>query len=120
MPNADNPVVQAAHHQAARCHQRASECRAKAEDAFDEAAKQDYLDMEHRWLMLARSYELSERITDYTNKVAHRLRAVRPPEQQHVQNAANECGSPISSRARMSGAPPIRPCSLAPVAIRIS
>ena len=83
MPNADNPVVQAAHHQAARCHQRASECRAKAEDAFDEAAKQEYLDMEHRWLILARSYELSERITDYTNKVAHRLRAVRPPEQQH-------------------------------------
>ena len=65
MPNADNPVVQAAHHQAARCHQRASECRAKAEDAFDEAAKQEYLDMEHRWLTLARSYEHTERIQDY-------------------------------------------------------
>ena len=83
MPNADNPVVHAAHHQAARCYQRASDCRAKAENAFNEVAKEEYLDMEHRWLILARSYELSERITDYTNKVAHRLRAVRPPEQQH-------------------------------------
>src|SRR6516165_638398 len=83
MPNADDPVVQATHHQVARCYQRASVCRAKAENAYNEAAKQEYLDMEHRWLKLARSYELSERITDYTNQVAHRLRAVRPPEQQH-------------------------------------
>jgi hypothetical protein len=81
MPNADNPVVHAAHHQVARCYERASECRAKAEDAFNEAAKQEYLDMERRWLMLARSYD--ERITDDTNKVAHRLHAVRLPEQQH-------------------------------------
>jgi hypothetical protein len=82
-PKEASPVIPAAHHQAAWFYQRASECRAKAEDAFNEAAKQEYLDMERRWLMLARSYELSGRITDYTNDVAHRLRAVRSPEQQH-------------------------------------
>ena len=79
----------------ARCYERASECRAKAEDAFNEAAKQEYLDMEHRWLMLARSYELSERITDYMNEVAHRLHAVGPPEQQHAaipRVRCPECG----------------------------
>ena len=69
--------------QVAWCYQRASECRAKANDAFNEAARQEYMDMEHRWIMLARSYELSERVTDYTNEVARRLHAVRPPEPQH-------------------------------------
>ena len=82
-PNEAFPVIQAAHHHAAWSYQHASECRAKAEDAFNEATKQEYLDMEHGWLMLARSYELRGRITDYTNDVAHRLRAVRSPEQQH-------------------------------------
>jgi hypothetical protein len=94
-PKEISPVIQAAHHQVARCYQRASECRAKAADAFNEAAKQEYLDMEHRWLMLARSYELSERITDCSNEVVHRLRAVRPPEQRHPaipRVCCPECG----------------------------
>jgi hypothetical protein len=61
----------------ADCYRRASECRAKANDAFNEAAKQEYLDIEHRWLMLARSYELSDRVTDYVNEVERRLRLGR-------------------------------------------
>ena len=95
MPNADNPVVQAAHHQAARCYQRASECRAKGENAFNEAAKQEYLDMEHRWVKLARSYELSERITDYTNGCMQSGLPTSNTRQSlafAVQNAANACG----------------------------
>jgi hypothetical protein len=51
------------------CYQRASECRAKAADAVNEAASQEYYELERRWLMLARSYELSERITDFTGKL---------------------------------------------------
>jgi hypothetical protein len=82
-PEGASPVIQGAHHRAAWFYQRASECCAKAENAFNEAAKQEYLDMEHRWLMLARSYELSEHTADHTNEVAHGLRVVRPPEQQH-------------------------------------
>jgi hypothetical protein len=69
--------------QIAYCYQRAGDCRAKAVDASDTAAKQELLDLERRWLMLARSYELSERFTDYTNEVARRLRVFRPPEPQH-------------------------------------
>ena len=69
--------------QIAWCYQRARECCARAADGTNEADKQGFLDLERRWLMLARSYELSERVTDYTNKIAHRLGALRPPEQQH-------------------------------------
>jgi hypothetical protein len=47
------------------CYRRASECHAKAADVLKGAAKQEYLDMEHRWLTLARSYEHTERIQDY-------------------------------------------------------
>jgi hypothetical protein len=61
------------------CYHRASECRAKAADAVAEAASQEFHELERRWLMLAQSYELSERITDFTcerlrrNKIAASL-----------------------------------------------
>jgi hypothetical protein len=62
----------------ADCYHRASECRAKANDAFNEAARQEYLDIERRWLMLARSYELSDRVTDYVTEAERRLRVTIP------------------------------------------
>src|ERR1700761_9628544 len=57
----------------ARCHERAIEFRSKAEDAPNEAVRRDYLDAEHRWLILARSYEFSDRLTNYTNDLTSRL-----------------------------------------------
>ena len=36
---------------------RAAECRAKAEDAMSEAARNRYLDSADRWTMLAMSFE---------------------------------------------------------------
>ena len=56
----------------AYCYARASECRAKAADALNQAARQEYLDMDHRWLYLARSYELTDRIVDFTNIASSR------------------------------------------------
>jgi hypothetical protein len=69
-------MLQELSEQIAICGHRASECRAKAAAAVSEAASQEYYELERRWLMLARSYELSERITDFTcdhqrrNKIA--------------------------------------------------
>jgi hypothetical protein len=59
-------MLQKLSEQIAHCYQRASECRARATNAVNEAASQEYYELERRWLMLARSYELSERITDFT------------------------------------------------------
>jgi hypothetical protein len=39
--------------QIAYCYQRAGECRSKAADVSDEVVKQELLDFERRWLMLA-------------------------------------------------------------------
>jgi hypothetical protein len=66
-------MLQRLSEQITHCYQRASECRAKAADAVNGAASQEYYELERRWLMLARSYELSERITDFTSE--HRRRS---------------------------------------------
>ena len=58
--------------QIAYCHQRASECREKAANATSQAALDEYLDMERRWLLLAGSYELTERTTDFIGEVDRR------------------------------------------------
>jgi hypothetical protein len=42
------------------CYQRAGECRRWAEEAFAPKDRQDFLDMEARWLSLARNYEFAE------------------------------------------------------------
>ncbi len=49
------------------------ECLRHAEDCARQAAaqscpnlKKDFLDMERRWLFLARSYEFTERVTDFS------------------------------------------------------
>ena len=59
------------------------ECLRHAEDCARQAAaqscpnlKKDFLDMERRWLFLARSYEFTERVTDFSaetkRKAKHR------------------------------------------------
>jgi hypothetical protein len=65
-------MLQKLSEQIAYCYQRASECRSKAADAVNESASQEYYELERRWLMLARSYELSERITDFTDFLRRR------------------------------------------------
>jgi hypothetical protein len=54
------------------CYERASECRVRARKARTRADAQYYLDRECRWLLLARSCELSDRIQDFTKEVARR------------------------------------------------
>jgi len=48
------------------CLRRAEECKRLAKAALTPSAIKDYLDMEQRWLNLARSYEFSERLSDFT------------------------------------------------------
>jgi hypothetical protein len=54
------------------CYQSASECNTKAADAVNEAASHEYYELERRWLTLARSYELSEHITDFSGELERR------------------------------------------------
>ena len=65
-------MLQKLSEEVAYCYQSASECRAKAASALNEAASQEYQELERRWLMLARGYELGERIADFTGARARR------------------------------------------------
>ena len=48
------------------CYGRAEECKRLAATALTDDIKADFLDMERRWLSLARSYEFAERLSSFT------------------------------------------------------
>src|SRR5215469_17000361 len=48
------------------CYERAAEAKAKADAIDDPVLRIEFLDMEKRWLTLARSYGFTESLTDFT------------------------------------------------------
>jgi hypothetical protein len=50
------------------CLHRAEECKRLSKTALTACAIKDYLDMESRWLTLARSYEFTERLSSFTRR----------------------------------------------------
>jgi enoyl-CoA hydratase/carnithine racemase len=47
------------------CLRRAEECRRLYKTALSASVIQDYLEMEQRWLALARSYDFTERLSRF-------------------------------------------------------
>ena len=47
------------------CYLRADECRRHADETADPSRKHFYLDMERRWLLLARSRAFAERLSSF-------------------------------------------------------
>jgi hypothetical protein len=45
------------------CLRRAEECKQLSKSALTPSATKEYLEMEQRWLALARSYEFAERLS---------------------------------------------------------
>jgi hypothetical protein len=59
------------------CLLRAEECKRLSKTALTLSAIKDSLDMEQRWLNLARSYEFTERVSRFTgNRKQQRERAI--------------------------------------------
>jgi hypothetical protein len=44
------------------CYGHAEHCRRRAKEQSDPLLRQDFLDCERRWLLLARGYEVAERM----------------------------------------------------------
>jgi hypothetical protein len=57
--------------QIAYCYRRAGECKELATLATSPADKDFYLEREQGWLLLARSYEFSDRAGLFINEVQH-------------------------------------------------
>ena len=50
------------------CLRHAEDCGRRAAAQTDLQLRQDFLDMERRWLFWARSYEFTARLTDFTRR----------------------------------------------------
>ena len=50
------------------CMQHAEDCARKAAAQTDSKLREDFLELERRWLFLARSYELTERLGDFSDE----------------------------------------------------
>ena len=50
------------------CLQHAEDCARKVAAETDQKIKADFMDLERRWLLLARSYEFTERLTDFSGE----------------------------------------------------
>jgi hypothetical protein len=50
------------------CYERAAQAKERADAALFPKAKADFLNMERRWLRLARSAEFGERLDDFTQE----------------------------------------------------
>jgi hypothetical protein len=48
------------------CYRHAEDCARKAAAQSCQKLRQDFLDLEQRWLSLARSYEFTEGLTDFS------------------------------------------------------
>jgi hypothetical protein len=55
------------------CHAHAEDCARKAAAQSNPRLKQDFLDMERRWLSLAKSYELSQRLNNFSDEAVQRM-----------------------------------------------
>jgi PAS domain-containing protein len=56
------------------CYEHAAEAKAKADATNDPVLRAEFLDMERRWLTLARSYGYTESLEDFTTANSERRR----------------------------------------------
>lgn len=59
--------------QVRRCHLHAEHCARQAGVQTDPKSKHDFLEMERRWLMLARSYEFARQLADFSDETKRGL-----------------------------------------------
>jgi hypothetical protein len=59
------PMLSSLSENIAECYRRAEACALRASAESDPEIRTDFLDMERRWLSLARSYEVTELLTHF-------------------------------------------------------
>jgi len=70
-------MLQKLKNEIAECYQHALECRRSGDESSDPGSKQDFLDMERRWLQLAHSYEFAGHLSNFTEPFSRRKSARR-------------------------------------------
>ena len=60
------PMLKVLSEDVRECYRRAEECARQAKAQLNPELRRDFLDLELRWLKLARSYEVSERLKTFS------------------------------------------------------
>jgi hypothetical protein len=55
------------------CYLHAEHCARQASVQIDPKLKDEFLEMERRWLTLARSYEFTQRLTDFSHETKRQV-----------------------------------------------
>ena len=76
-------MLQKLSEEVSECQRRAREAKERANAATDPTVTSNYLDLERRWLLLAKSYEFTQRIADYNAEARRHLAAFRPRTPPH-------------------------------------
>lgn len=79
-----------------KCLQHSEYCARKAAAQTDPKLKEDFLDMERRWLFLARSYDFTEGLGDFSRKTERQGRQIpeaagRSSRMMEEQNDRSVC-----------------------------
>jgi hypothetical protein len=62
------------------CYRHAENCAQQAAAQTDPKLKDDFLNLELRWLFLARSYEFTHRLSDFSDETKRRVEQRSTPE----------------------------------------
>ncbi len=74
------------------CYLRAAECRERAQRAIDAEQRERYLNMERRWLLLAKSHEFKRRLGDFTEEAKRHVAVLTPPHPAIPRVMCPQCG----------------------------
>jgi PAS domain S-box-containing protein len=88
------------------CYERAAEAKERADEMLDPEAKADFLNMEKRWLLLARSYEFGERLDHFTRENSSRAKLARAFEPYTMLQASGAAVFGKDKHSRMIVANP--------------
>jgi hypothetical protein len=61
------------------CYRHAEDCARQAAAQTCPNLKQNFLDMERRWMSLARSYEFTEQLTDFSSETKRKSNKLPRP-----------------------------------------
>jgi hypothetical protein len=86
-------MLQKLSEEVAECQRRARDAAERASAAIDPNIKSTYLDLERRWLLLAKSYEFTQRVADFNAESKRRVATFRPPMPPHPALPMVTCSS---------------------------
>jgi hypothetical protein len=87
------------------CYHHADECRQRAERACTEKGRQEFVDMEGRWLSLAHTYEFAEGLANY-------VEPFRKSNRSLMKSRGRRKREPLPVRSIHAGCPATRPVNL--------